>query len=113
MVYADIEYSKKLKDLFPESEWWWSVTAYEEWHNLPGKVIHKNHKRKPYGVRRYYPAPTTDELLSILPSNLNIYKALNHYAVYYEKYKDPNSHDTSLPNALAKLLIYLQEKGIL
>lgn len=57
--------------------------------------------------------PNLAEMLERLPSGLEIYKGLNHYAVMYKKYKEPNIHNESLPEALGLLLIKLDEEGIL
>ena len=82
MIYADISYSKQLKDLFPESEWWWMhpwcITKKDFKDNKIKLILNK---AKPYRqntlkwvvkswseiVKPCYPALTTDMLLERLP----------------------------------------------
>jgi hypothetical protein len=81
-------------------------------------------------IKNKYPAPLTDELLEVLPFQLDCYRAewiddiyrlrITKDAVYKQisyasKSKNlivPLSEDKSLPNALAAMLCYLAEQGI-
>jgi len=120
MTYASIEYSKKLADLFPESEWWYCFNAKEN------KMALKDSKWKDVASRfknwSFYPALTTDMLLERLPKKIKEHNDLcicydDNYSqggwwVGYEGKTladELAASDKSLPNALAKCLIYLKD----
>ena len=56
---------------------------------------------------------TTDDLLGKLPTEIEIYRFKEGYEVYSVDTGFEASKDKSLPNALAKMLIYLKDNGLL
>jgi len=113
--FADLSYSKKLKDEFPDAEWWWS-NSRDRLQKEEFEIIKKGTVswacRKEMGGLLFYPALTTDMLLERLPNKVQILKWENEYIVSY----DGNAKfikDKSLPNALAKMLIWLKENKLL
>ena len=118
--FADIEYSKKLKDEFPESEWWYkkSKDGLGEWSEVSeGKTIDR------MDMIHAYPALTTDMLLERLPRKIEenfkliIISEEKSYSVSYcnlfcddnRPYFQKTVDDKSLPNALAKMLIWINK----
>lgn len=86
-------------------------------------------KKREHGVKDQvwdaYAAPTTDELLAVLPSQLlnhtlHIGKYDTEYEVWYEKYGIRidqkiimNHYRESLPEALAQMYLWLKKEGLL
>lgn len=123
MIYADIEYSKKLADEFPDSEWWWvpDMEGDKYWvvENIKYISMYKKEKLE------HYPALTTDVLLERLPyiirnvqspvsgfNNdyiLGLHKRSEDWLISYGMAQEVI--DKSLPNALALMTIWLKEKG--
>ena len=117
--FADIEYSKKLVDLFPESEWWWCAGRKNEFSDYtnefmkePRKIDKDNLKEDlKYGWVRI-PALTTDMLLERLPDRLTINRTVGLWQVEGYKTHIPEIFMAEkLPNALAKMLIWLKENS--
>jgi len=108
MIYADISYSKELKDLFPESEWWWVDSIIGGGWVTRKKFIANSYKDA-------LPALTTDMLLERLPKGtwLNIFNHSDGWQVGYRRKIERVFIDKSLPNALCKLLLWLKKEGLL
>lgn len=115
--FADLKYSKLLKDIFSESEWWWVYgKTQKKW--FVSERIHSSRNEE------RYPALITDMLLERLPKgdgvmdNWHIFWGGNQEWAcqgYFES-KDGYPHvftDKKLCNALAKMLIYLNNEGLL
>ena len=119
---VSLEIAKKLKEAGwkKETEFWWHETMKVE---LVDKVWYKGVKEDVGG--RFFPAPITDEILEELPYEIKIQdrfywlcieKEPDHYIVFY---KDENKdisefrEDKSLPNALAKMWLYLKSNNLL
>ena len=133
MIYADISYSKELKDEFPESEWWYWVDPKDKIRIVNRKPFSLELQNNDYGYPvNYYPALHTDMLLERLPAKIadkeykltiDKNKIANEdlgYRVFYiligsvkKKYKDRHFMDKSLPNALATMMVWLKTKGLL
>ena len=107
MKYADIEYSKKLADLFPESEWWWVAPRKWSWCDYTDSefriheqsfITHSDGKKIDH---EHYPALTTDALLERLPKKLNngalVLSWTNNvewHVCYYNFYEDKPKEDS-------------------
>lgn len=127
--FADIKYSKPLKDEFPESEWVYIELTNKEWAK---RIIELNldfardgsiHEREfgeiyaKNGDGILYPAIHTDMVLERLPQNLKdkdslprklyIAKYVGIYEVSYPSIEIIT--DKSLPNALAKMLLWVRK----
>ncbi|MFA5388885.1 MAG: hypothetical protein WC312_03925 [Candidatus Omnitrophota bacterium] len=133
---TSLEISKQLKETGwkKETEFWWIedksgnnkilLYSYKQYINLDA-----------YGCRdaqnNCYPAPLATEILEELPSfiqqaykyNLTIEKLGDEYSGFYQ-YSDRDcdyllagmdgaKFDKSLPNALAKMWLYLKKEGII
>ncbi len=127
MIYADIKYSKELKDWFPDAEWWWfgfgkRDKAYEIISNDKRLCIETEH-------HSLYPALTTDMLLERLPLKykkgwitVQRYKQgdkIEYLCGYWctgitaSLISEVEVYDKSLPTALAKMLIYLKKENLI
>jgi len=112
MIYASIEYSKKLAELFPESEWWYQIGKRTKIIT----VMQSNFPDNP--MADYYPALTTDMLLERLPKYSLGYSIIIQYIgscwdVTYSNEDIDSFEDKSLPNALAKMLLWLKDNNLL
>jgi len=132
-ICIDLEYAKKLKELGVKQDsifYWW------DWKNkkrqLPDSVRETNGIKLEQGTPAfpsswiYYSAFTSAELLEWLPKNfdkkyLGIAPSLNNdaygisYGIYYMSSSqniEIMKEDKKLPNALAKMLIYLIENKL-
>lgn len=114
MIYADIEYSKKLKDYFKDSEWWWVSDIIKD-----KKFFYLTNNRH-LTCSEWYPALTTDMLLEIIrDKDLKIQRVYNGYEITCPsaigicgvKYQTPR--DKSLPNALSAMTLWLIENNLL
>lgn len=110
MEYADIKYSKELKNEFPDAEMWYIKTKYQTYNILPkeGRIIFKDD----------YPALTTDMLLTIFPDKVYIVYwhggcRVNCDGLPPKKGRIQSFKDKSLQNALAKMVIYLKKENLL
>jgi len=133
MIYADIEYSKQLAKEFPDSEWWWvkyiepinGVNTQIDWYIVNQGRFNVINEGEPCNFQSC-PALTTDMLLEWLPKEIdknNWYHVLSIFCfpdVFEVCYtnedivlNDETIEDKSLPNALAKLLIWLKTEGLL
>lgn len=102
--YADIKYSKKLGHLFEDAEKW-----LEEDN---GEIVIKIEKEFFRGST-FYPLLTIDMLLEKLSKNtksntLVIRVEFGYYKVLYE-FTFIQESDVLLPNALSKLLIWVEK----
>jgi len=139
MIYADIEYSKQLKDEFPDSELW-HIYPCQSHGMIPwGNISDKEFADK-WNQEYIYPALTTDMLLERLPARLRLERAdywlsmapIKDNSAYDVRYKGwvggilPTScehrqwqdthkwfQETKLCDALAKMLIWLKKEGLL
>ena len=129
---ASLEFSRKLYDLG------WRLDTHFYWYEQVGGIVcdrecvgewiirtHEDVGVKGFG--KYIPAPTVAELLEVLPkaypgvkhSELILYchsGTLSYVAVYEDidnnMVNNSDSHGDTLANALAAMLIFLTEKGI-
>ena len=86
--FADICYSKELKDLFPNAEWWWYKITNKwnvyNWKNgTPDTAL---------------PALTTEMLLEILPIGTKLIKLKDCYSVWIMD---------QIPDKFNKITMYL------
>ena len=115
MTYTtSLEISKELKEAGwkKETEFWWVKTIDKGWK------IHRKIIIPLFSKKEQLPAPISDEILEELPysecsSHLFIEKCKDSYAVGYHDFHHTFQGDTFLPNALAKMWIFLQKKGLL
>lgn len=127
---TSLETSQKLKEILGDREpsWYW-FEVQQGWSLFDGKYIRRRFKdnlKELISEDSIYPAYLTDELLEILPKILQyseesfIYNA-GLYVAYHNGhnrwdvfYSDANykTHDKSLPEALAKMIIYLHENKL-
>lgn len=119
--FADIEYSKQLKDEFPDSEWWWTNEYCHPSYiskNKIGKFRLKKgseYKEIMFDGGESYPALTTNMLLEKLPEGWEIQTitgsdGIKRWFVHPQpKIKVRECfNDKKLPNTLAKMLIWLK-----
>jgi len=123
-MVVNLELSKELKRLgMPQkSEFWWSNFHYIEHAGL----IKNEHFMIGYGQDadyledehiglgyEQYSAYLSDELLRWLPAFTNIMFNEQEYCIQADYAEYHKEYDKSLPNTLAKLLIYLITNGLL
>lgn len=126
---TSLEVSKKLKEVGwkKETEFWWitktrinSGDGHSGWYKEEVKGIFElSYGKQGYVNSVRFPAPLATELLEELPINskggynLTMYK----YDIgYYAGYADSKNEDciaNTLPNALAKMYLYLTKKGLI
>jgi len=132
--YASIEYSKDLAELFPDAEWWHCETGsivrkIHRLHNLhynPAITIQMALDILPKFIKIPYKRDngTIQECILDLQITFNCgegcYVDYEDWSVLDESNgsNDPQIRssditDKSLPNALAKMLIYLRKEGLL
>lgn len=115
--YASIEHSKKLAHLFSEAEWWWVENKDGDitlWEDKPAKESY-------FIVRSYYPAITIQMAWNVLPDWTHIIKDAHLGGVVScqtkehldERFSKEIFYDKSLPNALCKMIEYLEKEGLL
>jgi len=133
--FADISYSKQLKDEFKDADWWW-VTLYdaidlwdatkEEREKLKATGYEVRLKEKVKCPEQSYPALTTDMVLERLPdyiksrgNMLTMVKADS--GLWWVNYPNhagevtlpfPEFTDKKLPNALCKLFLWLKQEKL-
>ena len=98
--YDKWELCLKMRD-YKEPTFEWFINSFTE------------EKYYPSDVEIYYSAFNATELADVLPNGFNIYKLIDgNYRVWYDSPYSPLRQD-NFPNALAKMVLYLLEKGIL
>jgi len=100
--------SKELKEAgVPQKSLWWWHKGGEKWYI--GKSEADRFPESPESIS----APHGGELGEMLPVGLNVFKMRNNtYLVYYDK-SSPDYFVNTLPNALARMVKYLLDKGII
>jgi len=102
--YASIEYSKDLAELFPDAIHWWNVRNEGEPYVSPFKV-------NSHDTIESYPAITIQMALDKL-DKVTIKKNGPIYDCWDERRpKQSQQNDRSLPNALCKMIQYLNKEG--
>ena len=119
---CNLELAKKLKELGAkqESEFWWVGLLTDIEGKWCGHIIRK---KEGFDLNMRYSAFLSDELLEMLPGEIefeNSYCILTiekgiRYKVFYTSLGSGEcvKKELKLPNALAKMLIYLIEQKIL
>jgi len=109
---TSLELSKQLKEVGwkKETEFWYLPCfngELEEWHLVPKKEICGCG-----GCKRAVPAPISDELLEELPKFVAITK-LNDNSYSVILLGTDIDFRSNLPNALAKMWLYLKKEGLI
>ena len=108
---CDLEYAQELKKLGCKQEgiWWWDLRE--------NRVVIREEK---WGAEEYISAPTASELGEALPYNYvlmkNNYQGEKDYICYDYENRNNDRLDKfadTLANAMAKMLIYLLEQGLI
>lgn len=117
---VSLELAKQLKEAgYPNNTlWYWAVEMYngyetDRWSLAPTEHLLEEHVK--------CPAPLTDEILAQLPHNIKIVRlhdATNQahkvgwFSVWLSKHPNsPVEKNKSLPDALAKMWLYLKKDG--
>jgi len=119
---VSLEIAKELKEArwTKETEFWWLLGGYEGDSGNKYWVVNKKYlavmTKKQVKLNeglgyKCYPAPLATEILEELP-DLRISKGDNTYLVIDDEGSSLEV-DKSLPNALAKMWLYLKKKGLL
>lgn len=115
--FADLKYCRELAGLFPEVENWWLILDAEG--KITTRIVSKSYAKQ-IDIQNtgftLYPAPDTDDLLKVLPSNVHVFKQEKGYASYRStnirrERKFINGNTAS--NVLAQMAIYLKDNGLL
>ena len=131
-VVADLEYCKLIKHHFPKGTvFWWAESSIKGGIS-PEVVLQKDVIGSNYDYSQpftnYFPAPTTEEILRVLPESLSLYElsirqmggkfSVSYFngkaTVGYFLTKQHNSDvqkDYNLANALAKMLIWVDKES--
>ena len=109
---VSLELAKELKVVGwnKETEFWWELNSLTKQFDLQNKDKEDN-----YGFLNgiKYPAPLATEILEELPQGISIRKGWgfrNDYIIF-DNEANEICNDKSLPNALAKYLLYLIKSG--
>jgi len=114
--YASIEWSKKLRNLFPEAEMWFDNTFGGIKSNPDYKIVHRSSFQEEFLKSKdcnAYPAISVMMALEVLPKDTTITK-LNFYFIDNSLVvPGMNWTGDSLPDVLCSMIEYLDKEGLL
>jgi hypothetical protein len=120
--FPSLDLCGKIGHLFSKTNWYWYKTPEND-----GKTTYQIYHEDEYSIRDgikvggfVCPTPTVVEMLERLPKQIKQWdlkidcNAGDGYCVYYDMMEpDPDITDEYLPNALAKMLNHLDQKGLI
>jgi hypothetical protein len=111
---TSLDISRQLKEAGwkKETEFWWYVSSLGGKPNLVPKSNLSVNKK----LVKLYSAPLATEILEELPMGLHIIKGISYIDGKFQVFtidEEQSEPDESLPNALAKMWLYLKKEGLL